>query len=127
MSSFPSIEWLESAASAVAEDPQFERTSRAFDATIRFDFGDDAYAISVDEDDLTVHEDPTFVAWDFALRASEETWSEMFSDAPTPLYHDLLGAWLRGPVTMEGDLKTAIQHIRPLKRMLVVFREVTDE
>lgn len=127
MSTFPSTEWLESATSAVADDPQFARTSRAFDATIRFDFGDDAYAVSVDEDGLTVHEDPTFVAWDVALRASEETWREMFSASPAPLHHDLLGAWLRGPLTMEGDLKTAIQHLRPLKRMLAVFREVADE
>jgi len=127
MPSFPSSEWLESAASAVASDSQFERTSRAFDATIRFDFGDDAYAVTVDEDDLTVHEDPTFVAWDFALRAPEETWAQMFSESPPPLHHDLLGAWLRGNVTMEGDLKTAIQHMQPLKRMLVVFREATDE
>lgn len=127
MSTFPSTEWLESATAAVAADSQFERTSRAFDATIRFDFGDDAYAVSVHEGELTVHEDPTFVAWDFALRASEETWREMFSETPPPLHHDLLGAWLRGPVTMEGDLKTAIQHMRPLKRMLAVFRGVTDE
>jgi hypothetical protein len=127
MPTFPSTEWLESAAAAVADDPQFERTNRAFDATIRFDFGDDAYAVSVDEDELTVHSDPTFVAWDFALRAPEETWREMLSETPKPLHNDLLGAWLRGPVAMEGDLKTAIQHIRPLKRMLVVFREVADE
>ncbi|WP_331232309.1 hypothetical protein [Natronorarus salvus] len=127
MSSFPSTEWLELAALAIAEDPQFERTSRAFDATIRFDFGDDAYAVTVDETDLTVHEDPTFVGWDFALRAPEDTWRKMFSETPSPLHHDLLGAWLRGPMTIEGDLKTAIQHIRPLKRMLVVFQEVNHD
>ena len=51
----------------------------------------------------------------------------MFSESPPPLHNDLLGAWLRGNVSMEGDLKTAIQHIQPLKRMLAVFGEVTDE
>lgn len=126
MSAFPSTEWFESATSAVAADQQFERTSRAFEATIRFDFGEEAYAVSVDEGELTVHGDPTFVTWDFALRAPEATWRKLFSETPPPLHHDLLGAWLRGPVTMEGDLKTAIQHLRPLKRMLAVFREVTD-
>lgn len=127
MSAFPSTEWLESAAAAVVDDSQFARTTQAFDATIRFDFGDEAYAISVDEGALTVHEDPTFVTWDFALRGTEETWRRMFSETPPPLHNDLLGAWLRGPITMEGDLKTAIQHLRPLKRMLAVFQEVTDE
>lgn len=127
MSTFPSSEWLESATSAVATDSQFQRTSRAFDATVRFDFGEEAYAVSVDETELTVHEDPTYVSWDFALRASEDTWTKMLSESPPPLHNDLLGAWLRGNVTMEGDLKTAVQHMQPLKRMLAVFGEVTDE
>jgi len=127
MSAFPSQEWLESAAATIAEDAEFRQSNRAFEATIRFDFGDEAYAVSVDEDDLEVHENPTYVSWDFALRAPEHTWREMLAETPPPVHHDLLGAWLRGNVTMEGDLKTAIQHLKPLKRMLVVFREVTDE
>lgn len=128
MPSFPSREWVETAANALSDDPQFDRTSTAFDATVRFDFGNDAYALSVDEGEVTaVHDDPAFVSWDFALRGSETAWSDVFSETPPPLHNDLLGAWLRGPLTMEGDLKTAIQHIRPLKRMIEVFREVTDE
>ena len=128
MPSFPSQEWVETAAEGLSSDPQFTRTSRAFDATVRFDFGDESYALSVDEGDVTaVHEDPTFVTWDFALRGSERAWSDVLSETPPPLHNDLLGAWLRGPLTMEGDLKMAIQHIRPLKRMIAVFREVTDE
>ncbi|USZ73589.1 hypothetical protein [Natronosalvus halobius] len=127
MPTFPSSGWLDSAVSAVEADGQFDRTSRAFEATVRFDFGEEAYAVTIDEGDLTIHEDPTYVAWDFALRAPEETWKKMFSESPPPLHHDLLGAWLRGNVTMEGDLKIAIQHIQPLKRMLTVFQEVNNE
>lgn len=122
-----SDEWMETAAAALADDPQFARTSRAFAATIRFDFGDAAYALTVDEGDVAVHHDPEFVAWDLAVRAPEATWEEMLSATPSPPYHDLLGAWLRGDVTLEGDLKTAVQHLRPLKRTVAVFREVADE
>lgn len=86
------------------------------------------YALTVDEGDIvTVHDDPTFVSWDFAVRAPEPTWGKMLSATPPPQHHDLLGAWLRGDLTIEGDLEMAIQHLRPLKRILVVFREVTDE
>lgn len=127
MSAFPSQEWLESATATLADDRQFNQSNRAFEATIRFDFGEDAYAISIDESVIEVHENPTYVSWDFALRAPESTWREMFAETPPPIHHDLLGAWLRGNVTMEGDLKTAVQHLKPLKRMLVVFREVTNE
>lgn len=125
MPTFPSSEWVESAVSAVNEDEQFSRFSRAFDATLRFDFGDTSYALTVKDGAVTeIHDDPTFVAWDVALRASEGTWRKMFSQTPPPLHNDVLGTWLRGNLTMEGDLKVAIQHMRPLKRLLAVFQEV---
>lgn len=128
MSPFPSGGWIESAASALSDDVQFSRTGRAFEATIHLDFGGAAYALTIDEGEVTsVYENTDFVAWDFAVRAPERTWRKMLSETPPPPYHDLLGAWLRGDATLEGDLKMAVQHLRPLKRMLVVFREVTDE
>lgn len=125
MPTFPSKEWIDDAATAVDDDEEFARFARAFDATIRFDFGDDAYALTLAEGEVAaVHHDPTFVAWDVALRASEETWRKMLAPTPPPLHNDLLGAWLQGGLTMEGDLKVAVQHLRPLKRLLTVFREV---
>lgn len=128
MTSFPSSDWIDSAATALSNDRQFARTGRAFDATVRFDFGDTAYALTIEEGDVvTVHEDPTFVSWNFAVRAPESTWEELLSENPRPQYHDLLAVWLRGNARLEGDLETAIQHLRPLKRMIVVFREVANE
>lgn len=127
MPAFPSAEWANSATAALEADAQFQRTSRAFDATIRFDFGEAGYALSVDEGAVELHEDPTFVTWDFALRGERDTWEAFLAETPPPLSQDLLGLWLRGPLTMEGDLKTAIQHLQPLKRLLVVFREVANE
>lgn len=128
MTTFPSSDWIDSAATALSNDQQFARMGRAFDATVCFDFGDTAYALTVDEGDIiTVHKDPAFVSWDFAIRAPKSTWEEMLSETPQPQYHDLLAAWLCRDARLEGNLKTAIQHLQPLKRMIVVFREVTNE
>lgn len=128
MPSFPSADWIDAAATALSGDHQFARTSRAFEATIRFDFGDAAYALTVDDGDVVaVTDDPDFVSWDFAVRAPESTWRKLLSETPPPRHHDLLAAWLGGDATVEGDLETAIQHLRPLERMIAVFREVADE
>lgn len=128
MTTFPSSDWIDSAATALSNDQQFARMSRAFDVTIRFDFGNTAYALTIDEGDvITVHENPIFVSWDFAVRAPESTWKEMLSETPPPKYHDLLAAWLRSDARIEGNLKTAIQHLQPLRRMIVVFRKVANE
>lgn len=128
MADFPDRQWLDAAVDAVNDDDQFDRYARAFDATIRVDFGERKYALTVDDGEITtVHDDPTFVAWDVALRAPEATWRKLLSPTPPPRHNDLLGAWLRGDLDLEGDLKEAIQHVRPLKRMIDVFREMGTE
>lgn len=73
---------------------------------------------------MTVHDDPTFVSWDIALRAPEATWRNLLAPNHPPKHNDLLGAWLRGDLTLEDDLKGAIQHLRPLEPLVTVFREM---
>lgn len=125
MPEFPTEDWFAHASRAVADDEAFQRTSRAFDATLRFDFGEVAYAMTIEDGTVEqVHHDPGFVSWDVALRGTAATWRKLLQPTPPPRYNDPLGAWLRGDLTIEGNLKLAIQHLRPLKRMFVVFREV---
>lgn len=125
MSTFPSRAWVDTAVSAVNDDAEFRRVSDAFDATIRIDFGEYACAMTVDDGAIrAVEHSPQFASWDVALRASTATWQKLLAEVPPPLYNDLLGAWLQAELTMEGDLQLAIQHLRPLKRLLAVFQEV---
>ncbi|MFC7233355.1 hypothetical protein ACFQMM_22045 [Saliphagus sp. GCM10025308] len=66
-----------------------------------------------------------FVGWDFAVRAPVDTWENLLSESPPPFYNDLRSVWLQYDLEIEGDLKRAIQHWRPLKRMVTAFAEVS--
>lgn len=117
-------EWLRAAAPQINDDDRFGRVADAFEATIVFgvDGGDTATAFS--DGRMSVLGDPEYETWDFAMRAPGGTWRRMLAETPPPRHHDVIGAWLQADLTVEGDLRLAMRHLRPLKRLLTAFREV---
>lgn len=125
MPTFPSTEWADGVTESVNDDPHFERIARFFDATVLFEFGDEPYAFTLADGEVTeIHETPKFVSWDVAVRAPAETWEQFLSESPQPFYNDLRSVWLQHDLVIEGDLKIAIQHWRALKRLVDAFGEV---
>jgi hypothetical protein len=122
MSTAYNEEWRERVRNRLVEDDLFARYADAVDSTVRFDVGEATWAFTIVEDGtVQTHQNPTYVAWDYALRGSEQTWSKLLADEPPPPYQDLIGAWFAGDLTLEGDLESAVREIRALKRILDVF------
>lgn len=119
-----SAEWLRRAADRMDEHGQFARLAEDFEATVVFGAGDREVATAFADGEMTVLGEPTYEAWDVALRAPAETWRKLLAEEPPPRHNDLIGAWLQADLTIEGDLRLAIRHLRPLKRTLEIFREV---
>lgn len=118
-----SEEWLERATERV-EGPEFARLADGFEATVVFGVDDRDVAVSFADGEMTVLGDPTYRSWDFALRAPAETWEKLTAETPPPRHHDVIGAWLQSELTIEGDLRMAIRHLRPLKRVFDGFQAV---
>jgi putative sterol carrier protein len=116
--------WLRDAADAVNDDDAFAKVSDGFEATVAFGVGGEDTAAVFEDGEMRVLGDAQFASWDFALRAPAATWRKMLAETPPPRHHDLVGAWLQADLTLEGDLRTALRHLQPLKRVLSVFREV---
>jgi hypothetical protein len=124
MAAVLSEEWLHRAASRVDDAESFARVADGFEATVVFGVDGRDVAASFADGRMEVLGDPTYETWDFALRAPAGTWRKLLAETPPPLHHDLVGAWLQADLTLEGDLRMAIRHLRPLKRLLAEFREV---
>ena len=124
MSAILSKEWLQRAATQVEGDPKFNCVAEEFEATVLFGIDDREVAAAFSDGRMEVLGDPTYETWDFAVRGPAETWQKMLAETPPPLHHDLVGAWLQADLTVEGDLRMAIRHLRPLKRLFEGFREV---
>jgi len=115
-----SEEWLERVADEVPGSV-FADVAEEFEATVVFGTDDGDVAVAFEDGEMTVLGPATYETWDFALRAPTETWERLNAETPPPLHHDLIGAWLQSDLTIEGDLRMAIRHLRPLKRLLDQF------
>lgn len=125
MAAILSEEWLERAMTCVeGPESRFATVAEGFDATVVFGVDDRDVAVAFEDGAPTVLGDAVFETWDFALRAPATTWEKLLSETPPPLHHDIVGAWLQAELTIEGDLRMAIRHLRPLKRLLEQFRAV---
>jgi hypothetical protein len=120
VSAILSEEWLESVATEV-ETSAFADVAEGFESTVVFGTDDRDVAVTFEDGEMTVLGAATYETWDFALRARTETWEKLTAETPPPLHHDLIGAWLQSDLTIEGDLRMAIRHLRPLKRLLDQF------
>lgn len=122
--SFPSGEWADRVAAALEDDDQFQRYAARFDSTIRVEVGDEARAFAFADGRVeTVHE-PTYTAYEYAIRGPEEAWSKLLAETPPPGYQNLIAAWFAGDLRVEGDLERTVQEIRPLNRLIEVCRAV---
>lgn len=123
VSTILSEEWLERTARRL-ESAEFDRVADGFEATVVFGVDDHDVAVAFEDGAMEVLGEATYETWDFALRAPAETWEKLTAETPPPRHHDVIGAWLQSDLTIEGDLRMAIRHLRPLKRVLDEFQAV---
>lgn len=72
-------------------------------------------------EELIVDPEP-LVAYDFAIRATAETWREFCRPTPRPMYHGIWAATFRRGMRLEGDLLVLMQNLRCLTRQLELLR-----
>jgi len=51
-------------------------------------------------------------AYDFALRASAQTWREFGRPMPRPMFHGIWAASFREDLKLEGNILVLMQHLR---------------
>jgi hypothetical protein len=51
-------------------------------------------------------------AYDFAVRASAQTWREIAKPIPRPMYHGIWAASFRTDLRLEGNLMVLMQNLR---------------
>ena len=71
--------------------------------------------ISVDPGDLDER-------YQFAIRASADTWRKFSQPTPPPMYHGIWSASFRSGMRLEGDLLILMQNLRCVTRQLELLR-----
>ena len=63
-------------------------------------------------------------AYDFALRASPQTWREFARPVPEPMYHGIWSASFRRDLKLEGNLLVLMQNLRNFTVQFELLRKV---
>jgi len=63
-------------------------------------------------------------SYDFALRASPDTWREFAQPIPNPMYHGIWSASFRRDLKLEGNLLVLMQNLRNFTIQFELLRKV---
>jgi hypothetical protein len=63
-------------------------------------------------------------SYQFALRASAETWRKFSSKVPPPMFHGIWAASFREDMKLEGDLLILMQNLRNMTLQLELLRQI---
>lgn len=119
-------DWAVRFSEASDRDPTIGAMARYFTCTYLWDMG--LAKVIVRMIDGKVHEiniDPgPMDSYDFALRASPETWREFARPVPEPMYHGIWSASFRRDLKIEGNHLVLMQNLRNFTVQFELLRKV---
>lgn len=116
---------------AANEDAEFRLAARFWSSALRFDMGDAACLLTVEDGRIDRIEelDPAArrrSAWRISIVAPADEWNRLLSPLPPPFYQDLWGATNRHGFEVGGDLEEFCQYYPAIARLLETLRAVVN-
>ncbi|ACY95625.1 hypothetical protein Tcur_0017 [Thermomonospora curvata DSM 43183] len=120
-------QWADAFAKASNEDPEIQAHGKDFTCSYLLDATDQAFVIRVESGrvvQVAVDPGPLDVRYQFAIRASAETWRNFSKPEPPPMFHGIWAASFQRDMRLEGDLLVLMQNLRCITRQLELLRTV---
>jgi hypothetical protein len=124
----PSAEaWADAVRTATNEDPEIQAHGKYFTCSYLLDMAEHTFVVrmvSGQVAELAVDPGPLDVPYQFAIRASAETWRNFGVPVPAPMYHGIWAASFQRDMRLEGDVLVLMQNLRCLTRQIELLRAV---
>jgi hypothetical protein len=120
-------EWVRSFTDASDNDPEIQAHGKYFTCAYLLDMADHHFIVRMTSGkvaEIAVDPGPLDVRYQFAIRASAETWRGFAADIPAPMYHGIWAATFRRDMNLEGDLLVLMQNLRCITRQIELLRTV---
>jgi len=106
--------WADKYESLTNSDQTIAAMSKYYTCTFMFDMAACKVIIEMHDGKVKhINTDPgPLDAYDFALRASEQTWREFSRPVPRPMYHGIWSASFRKDLKIEGNHLVLMQNLR---------------
>ena len=110
-------------------DPEFKIAARYMTKDFLLEVGDTKCIVKIRDGIITQIKTENAFAdpWNFAIRASADTWGKFLLPVPPRFYDGLFGGMIRGNFNIEGDTISAFGHLWAITRMLDIFRELQNK
>jgi len=120
-------DWADSFATATNQDPEIQAHGKYFTCSYLLDMTDHSFVVQVSGGrvtDVAVDPGPLDVPYQFAIRASAETWRNFGVPVPAPMYHGIWAASFQRDMKLEGDILVLMQNLRCVTRQIELLRAV---
>ncbi len=106
--------WADKYESITNSDQTIAAMSKYYSCSFMFDMETCKVIIEMHDGKVKhINTDPgPLDAYDFALRASEQTWREFSQPVPKPMYHGIWSASFRKDLKIEGNHLVLMQNLR---------------
>lgn len=122
----PSVEaWAQDFTDANNQDPEIQAHGKYFTCSYLLDMEEHIFVVRVVSGqivELAVDPGPLDVPYQFAIRASAQTWQNFGVPVPAPMYHGLWSATFQRDMKLEGDVLILMQNLRCLTRQIELLR-----
>jgi hypothetical protein len=125
---FATSAWFARWTEVINEDAEIVRLGQFFDGRMCIQVDDDKFILVVNRGRvIDVLENALWDRpFDFKIAATRDVWWQSVQRVPRPFYQDIFGMMWNHGMTLEGNVVTAMQHIRVVKLMLAAMKRVGD-
>ncbi|KHJ73912.1 hypothetical protein NXT08_15995 [Rhodococcus pyridinivorans] len=120
-------DWAASFTEANNTDLEIQAHGKYFTCSYLLDMTDHTFVIQMSRGnvvDIAIDPGPLDVPYQFALRASAETWRNFGVPVPAPMYHGIWAASFQRDMKLEGDILVLMQNLRCITRQIELLRTV---
>ena len=118
--------WTEDFARASNGDPELQAHGKYYACSFLLDMGEHRFVVRVNRgaiEEIVADPGPLDERYQFAIRASADTWRKFAQPVPEPMYHGIWAASFQKDMRLEGDILTLMQNLRCVTRQLELLRE----
>ncbi len=106
--------WANKFKNLTDNDETIQCMGKYYTCTFMYDMGDRKIIVEMHDGKVkNINTDPAPLdSYDFALRASAQTWREFGKPVPKPMFHGIWSASFREDLKLEGDLLSMMRNLR---------------
>lgn len=120
-----STTWIEKFRNQSNNDAELQAHGKFYSCSFLLDMQEHRYLVCMHAgkvEDIFVDPGPLDERYQFAIRASADTWRKFSQPTPPPMYHGIWAASFQRDMRLEGDLLILMQNLRCLTRQLELLR-----